>query len=331
MTQALAIYDEMSLPSIAEAMFKSGLFGDTKSAAQAIVKVIAGRELGLGPVAAMRGIDLIKGNISLSASLTAALVKQTGRYTYYVVEHSDKTCSIEFHERDPLTGGWQPMGTSTFTMKMAERAGLLTYMKDGKVLQSESWKNYPEAMLWARAMTQGAGWYCPDATEGRFYTAEELGVDQAEAVGTGHGEQGDPATGVVYDLHETPGSDNRSGSEQVEEASLGKGRTTPHSDPDNNVSAGVSGPANPQPALTPTSGEVVQPEESSPSASGPTSPDHISSEQIHYAFGGKVPAGRAAAAMFPNHSVHSLTQSQRRELLASAPDPDQTSFKGDRG
>ncbi len=170
MTNALAVYDEMDLPTIAEAMFKSGLFSDTKSMAQAVVKVIAGRELGIGPVAAMRGIDIIQGKVALSASLTAALVKQTGRYTYYVVEHDAKVCSIEFHERDATTGGWSPIGTSTFTMEMAERAGLVS---------KGVWTQYPEAMLWARAMTQGAGWFCPDATEGRFYTAEELGADEA--------------------------------------------------------------------------------------------------------------------------------------------------------
>ncbi len=170
MTNALAVYDEMDLPTIAEAMFKSGLFSDTKSMAQAIVKVIAGRELGIGPVAAMRGIDIIQGKVALSASLTAALVKQTGRYTYYVVAHDAKVCSIEFHERDTTTGGWSPIGTSTFTMEMANRAGLVS---------KGVWTQYPEAMLWARAMTQGAGWFCPDATEGRFYTAEELGADEA--------------------------------------------------------------------------------------------------------------------------------------------------------
>jgi hypothetical protein len=50
---------------------------------------------------------------------------------------------------------------------MAERAGLL---------KNPTWKAYPEAMLFSRALTAGMRTHCPDALGGHpAYTPEELG------------------------------------------------------------------------------------------------------------------------------------------------------------
>ena len=57
MTNALAIYQDFdNIQRAAMALYKSGYFNDSKSEAQAIVKVMAGAELGLPPFAAMAGI-----------------------------------------------------------------------------------------------------------------------------------------------------------------------------------------------------------------------------------------------------------------------------------
>ena len=57
---------------------KSGYFQDAKDAAQACVKVLAGQELGLPPIASMMGIHVIKGKVELSANLIASLVRRHG-------------------------------------------------------------------------------------------------------------------------------------------------------------------------------------------------------------------------------------------------------------
>jgi hypothetical protein len=50
---------------------------------------------------------------------------------------------------------------------MAERAGLL---------KNPTWRSYPEAMLFSRALTAGMRTHCPDALGGHpAYTPEELG------------------------------------------------------------------------------------------------------------------------------------------------------------
>jgi len=146
---------------LGEVLAKSGFFQDSQSAAQAIVKILAGRELGFGPVASMTGVNVIKGKVSLSANLIAASVKRSGRYNYRVAKMDDTTCTIKFFE------GKEEIGESTFTMADAKQAGLA----------GDNWRKFPKNMLFARAMSNGAKWFCPDLSGGPLYTPDELGAE----------------------------------------------------------------------------------------------------------------------------------------------------------
>jgi hypothetical protein len=84
--------------SIGKAFAESGMFPDIKSAAQAIVKIQAGAELGIAPFAAMSGIHIIKGKPTIGAGIMASMVKASGKYNYRVVEQTDKKCSIDFSQ-----------------------------------------------------------------------------------------------------------------------------------------------------------------------------------------------------------------------------------------
>jgi len=148
--------------TLGDALAKSGYFSDAKSAAQAVVKVLAGQELGIGPIAAMTGINIIKGQVSVGANLLAATIKRDGRYNYRVAEHSAEVCEIVFFE------GKQEIGRSRFTMEDAKSAQLA----------GDNWRKYPRNMLFARALSNGFRWYCPDAAGGApVYTPDELGAD----------------------------------------------------------------------------------------------------------------------------------------------------------
>src|SRR4051812_22101371 len=70
--------------ALAEVMARSGFFGDSRDAAQAAVKILAGREMGFGVVQSMTGIHVVKGRITLSANLIAAAIRRSGRYDYRV-------------------------------------------------------------------------------------------------------------------------------------------------------------------------------------------------------------------------------------------------------
>src|SRR4030067_1822876 len=73
-TATVAIKDDMTLSELGQVLVKSGFFSDSRDASQAIVKVLAGRELGFGPIASMTGFYIVKGRVSMSANLIAAAV-----------------------------------------------------------------------------------------------------------------------------------------------------------------------------------------------------------------------------------------------------------------
>lgn len=145
----------------ARAMSASGFFPDAKQAAQAIVKILAGQELGFGPFASMTGVSIIQGKPTIGANLMAAAVKRTGKYNYRVTEMSDTACELAFFESG------QEIGRSRFTMDDAKKASLT-----GK----DNWTKYPRNMLFARALSNGQRWYAPDVFNGALvYTPDELG------------------------------------------------------------------------------------------------------------------------------------------------------------
>ena len=157
----LSTYDEVE--RAAKAMAASGFFTDTKQASQAIVKILAARELGLGPFAGMNGVNIIQGRPAFSANIMAACVKKSGRYNYRVTEMTDKNCTIEFMEY--MAGKWNTSGVSSFTIEDAKKAG------------TKNLDKFPRNMLFARAMSNGVKWYCPDVMSGStVYTPEELGA-----------------------------------------------------------------------------------------------------------------------------------------------------------
>tara|TARA_S200002703_G_C3750468_1_gene230894 strand:- start:211 stop:990 length:780 start_codon:yes stop_codon:yes gene_type:complete len=95
------------------------------------------------------------------------MIKRSGKYKYKVVEHTDKLCSIDFLE---VNGdGWEKVGNSTFTIEDAGKADLT---------KNPNFTKYPRNMLYARAMSNGAKWHCPDAFHGTgAYEPSELGAD----------------------------------------------------------------------------------------------------------------------------------------------------------
>ena len=142
--------------SIGKAFAESGMFTDIKSAAQAMVKIIAGQEIGIPPFASMSGIHIIQGKPTIGAGLIASSIKGSGKYDFRVVEHSEKICSIEFFQ------GKESLGISTFTIEDAKKAGTKNIDK------------FPKNMLFARAISNGVKFYTPDVFSGPVYTPEEM-------------------------------------------------------------------------------------------------------------------------------------------------------------
>ena len=156
------VRDIDDLARVSKLLADSGYFTDARDAAQCGVKVLAGLEMGIGAFSSMAGIHVIKGKPSIGAGLMAAAVKRSGKYNYRVTKHTATECIIDFFERG------EACGTSSFSMDDAKAAGLVN---------NDNWKRAPRNMLFARALSNGVRWYCPDVFDVSTYVPEELGAD----------------------------------------------------------------------------------------------------------------------------------------------------------
>jgi len=165
---------------LAQIIANSRDFPECRSPEKAAVRILAGREMGVGPIASVLGIRIQAGRVSMDAALMAGAIKRSDYYDYSVREHTAQKCVLEFSERCKV------IGTSEFSMEDAAKAGLS---------KKETWRAYPRNMLFARALSNGARWYCPAIFGGAIYSHEELGytVDDEgrasgdDAAGTGGG------------------------------------------------------------------------------------------------------------------------------------------------
>lgn len=151
--------DLQEIQSLAELMINSKMFTDIQGVAQGAVRILAGRELGIGPVASLRSIEIVQGNLSIRSHLMAAMIKRSPRYNYRVTVSTNDKCAIDFIEDGEVCG------TSEFTMEDAKQAGLIN---------NNTWKKYPKTMLYNRAMSQGARMFCPDIFLGGVFYENEI-------------------------------------------------------------------------------------------------------------------------------------------------------------
>jgi hypothetical protein len=174
MNTSLAIIQPDELETIqrtGKLLAMSGYFDAKGDAPQAIAmiatKIMAGREIGIGPFASVNGIHIISGKPSIGANLLASAVKGSGRYDYRIREMSAQACRIEFFQKSG--DKWESLGISEFTAEEARKAG------------TKNMDKFPKNMLFARAMSNGVRFYTPDVFNGNaVYVPEELGADVNE-------------------------------------------------------------------------------------------------------------------------------------------------------
>ncbi len=157
-------HDDPDLMTLGEILVRSRFFKDAGDHAQAVVRVLAGRELGIPPIAAMTGIHIVEGKPSIGAHLIAAAIKRSKKYDFRVLEKTDERCTIVFFEKLP-DGKREEIGRELFSMEDAKKAGLA-----GR----GPWKTHPKAMLFARTIGQGYRTHCPDAFELPVYAEGEI-------------------------------------------------------------------------------------------------------------------------------------------------------------
>lgn len=125
--------------------------------------ILAGRELGIGPMTSLQHLHVIDGRPSMSAQLMRALVLAHG-HSIRVVESTSTRCTMRGRR-----AGEDEWTDVTWTTDDARRAGI-----DGK----PPWRKMPRAMLAARATGELCRLVFADVIGGMAYTVEE--ADDAE-------------------------------------------------------------------------------------------------------------------------------------------------------
>lgn len=133
------VADLPALMQLASQLVPTGFLPDhIRTPGQAVAIILSGRELGIGPMLALRSIYMVKGKIELSADLQLSLFKRDGGKAQFT-ELTEQRATLK------LTHPNGDVHTEAFTADDAKRAGL----------NGDNWRKYPKAMLRSRVITAG--------------------------------------------------------------------------------------------------------------------------------------------------------------------------------
>lgn len=165
-TAAISPYVPSSLAEaerFAERLAKSPLVPDALKGKPGDILIImaTGHELGLGPMAAIRGLYVINGRVGIASALAVSLVKQHGSCEYF--QYVDKESTPERAVYKTKRRG-EDETKMDFTLEQAKRAGYLN---------RPPWRATPEQMLRARAARALAETVYPDALFGMPWDGDD--------------------------------------------------------------------------------------------------------------------------------------------------------------
>jgi 5'-3' exonuclease len=147
-------------------LFSSGGNSGYGSPEQVLTVMLAGREMGLGAVTALRGIYVVKGKIAMGSNLMMGLVLSSGKCEYFDLVESTATKATYATKRK---GGRREV-SMTFTIEQARQIGLLIQSRSGEPTQ---WDKDPENMLRHRAASRLSRAVYPDIVA-NCYLPDEL-------------------------------------------------------------------------------------------------------------------------------------------------------------
>jgi hypothetical protein len=144
--------------TLAKIVVESVVIPDVRNLGQAVLKILAGGEMGFGAFASLTDIHIVNGKPVLGAKLMAAAIRRSPLYDYQILRLDAGGCELEFFRAG------RSLGTVLHTEEDARRAGLLT---------KDNWKKHPDDMHFARAISKGFRRHCPDLCGGLVPYAED--------------------------------------------------------------------------------------------------------------------------------------------------------------
>jgi hypothetical protein len=148
--------------AIARVLFDSRFFAAYGNPQAVAAIIFAGRELGLGMMASLRGFHSVKGRVCMAADLMRALVMASPVCEYFTCTERSATKATWVTKRkgDPTST------TLTYTIEEAKAAGLIT--------PGSGWEKHIFDMIAKTASSKLARLVYADVTFG-IYSAEEMG------------------------------------------------------------------------------------------------------------------------------------------------------------
>jgi hypothetical protein len=129
----------------------------------ATAALLLGAELGLDPIASLRAVYVIRGQVAIYARMKLALLLSRGHRVWTEFE-SDERITVAGYRKDDA----EHVQRVTWDVERAKRAGFT---------RNELYRTNPRAMLFARASSELASRLAPDVLAGiPEETAEELGA-----------------------------------------------------------------------------------------------------------------------------------------------------------
>ena len=136
---------------------------------EAAAAILYGDEIGLTPTQSLQSVHVISGRPGLYARAMAALVLSRG-HEVWTVEKSDARVTVAGRRK-----GSAHVHEETWTTARAQKAGYATNKK---------YSTDPQAMLYARALSDVCRQIAPDALAGLDYSVEELELAEPGEVAT---------------------------------------------------------------------------------------------------------------------------------------------------
>lgn len=169
---AMVVAEQLSRSSFVPESFRN-------KPGEATAAILAGLEVGLQPMAALRSFDVIQGQAAPRAVTLRAILQSHG-HEVELVESTATRAKMRGRRRGATR--WQDV---TWTMDRARQLGLAS---------KNNWKAQPQAMLVARATSEIARLVASDAILGIAYSAEEIADGAGAGVEVSEVTTADPST-----------------------------------------------------------------------------------------------------------------------------------------
>lgn len=159
--------DLVALQSISKELAQSRLHAH-RNPADVLFVILVGESLGLNAATALMNIYNVNGMPTMKADLKLALAKRNPEYAGCEIDSNTERCIVKMKRRKE--NGTEEAITSTFTIEDAKRAGLFP--------KKDNWRNYPQRMLKARAISYAVNDLFPDIVFGMLSSEEAQDIDQ---------------------------------------------------------------------------------------------------------------------------------------------------------